>query len=54
VKSVPQQLKIMQFQQDDNRKERKELRDKNLRCFFFVIYAFFVVNLVSWLRLAAL
>jgi hypothetical protein len=36
----------MQFQQDDNRKERKELIDKNLRCFFFGIYAFFVVNLV--------
>jgi polynucleotide 5'-kinase involved in rRNA processing len=31
----------MQFQQDFNRKERKEHRDKGLWCFFFAI---FVVN----------
>jgi len=34
----------MQFQQDFNRKERKEHRDKNLWHFFFAIFAFFAVN----------
>jgi hypothetical protein len=27
-----------------NRKERKERRDKDLWCFFYAIFAFFVVN----------
>jgi hypothetical protein len=39
-----QSCKIMQFQQDFNRKERKEHRDKNLWHFFFAIFAFFAVN----------
>jgi len=42
----------MQFQQDFYRIERKEHRDKNLGCFFFAIYAIFVVQFL-WLRLAA-
>jgi hypothetical protein len=37
-------MEIIQFQRDFNRKERKERRDKNLRWFFFAIFAFFVVN----------
>ena len=39
-----QQLKIMQFQQDFNHKERKEHKDKNLWPFFFAIFVFFAVN----------
>jgi hypothetical protein len=35
---------IMQLQEDFNRKERKERTEKNFCCFFFVIFAFFVVN----------
>jgi hypothetical protein len=34
----------MQFQQDFNRKERKERRDRNLWRFFFAIFVFFAVN----------
>jgi hypothetical protein len=34
----------MQIQQEFNRKERKEHKDKNLRCFFFAVFVFFVVN----------
>jgi len=34
----------MQFQQNFNRKERKEHRDNNLCCFLFAIFVFFVVN----------
>ena len=34
----------MQFQQNFNRRERKERRDRNLWCFFFAIFVFFVVN----------
>ena len=34
----------MQFLPYPNRKERKERRDKDLWCFFFATFAFFVVN----------
>jgi hypothetical protein len=45
----------MQFQQDFNRKKRKDHRDNNLRRFFFAIYAFFVVTpfLVAVCRLVS-
>ena len=43
----------MQFQQDFYRIERKGHRDMSLWCFFFAIFAIFVVEFL-WLRLAAL
>ena len=39
-----QKRRIVQFQQNFNRKERKEHRDKNLWRFFFAIFVFFAVN----------
>jgi hypothetical protein len=46
-KRVLQYGDIMQFQEYDNRKERKERRDKDLWRFFFGIFAIFVVNPAS-------